>query len=306
MRKTGLLGLIAACCMLCGCEVPISIKLPHHDQTCVIEGWIENGQPAVVVISLSRPYYSKTTADSILACIQTEAAVTVTDSNTGESERLKLGVSSDHVYGLLGKAYIGKQLKGVLGHTYLLHVENKGKVYDASTCIPVQGVQMDTLYFSRPTLPESYIRILFSDPKDEFNCYRFFTKVKGEDPVFSQVYIGTFDDLTFNGLKLNFELTRSPFSNIISMYYNTLDDAKSSTMYQRGSTVFIKSCTTDEATKNYWFALQVDLTLGSNLFMSPATYPTNLQEKNGSSVTGIWSGYHARYDTLVFKTEKNK
>ncbi|MBO4402360.1 MAG: DUF4249 family protein [Bacteroidales bacterium] len=290
----------AASCLLAACETPIPITLPHHDQTTVIEGWIENGATATVIISLSRPYYSKTTTDSILACIQTEAKVIVTDSNTGEWEELHLGNSSEHIYGRLGRAFIGDSIKGVPGHTYLLHIENKGKIFESSTYIPTSKVQIDSMYFNRPHSEESFIRILFTDPADEFNCYRFFTKVKSEDPGFAQVGIGTFDDLTFNGKQLNFELTRTPYSNILGLYYNDMEELKSSAMFKQGSTIYVKSSMVDEATKTYWFALQVDLTMGSNLFMAPGSYKTNIRELEGGSVTGIWSGYNSRYDTLIF------
>ena len=289
-----------AVCILAACETPIPIQLPKLEQTTIIEGWIETGKTATVVISLSRPYYSKTTVDSILSSIQTNAQVTISDSNTGESEQLHLGTTSEHIYGILGRAYIGSTIKGVAGHTYQLHIENNGKIYDATTRIPAHTVQIDSMYFNRPHSEESFIRILFTDPADEFNCYRFMTKVKDDDPVFTQVGIGTFDDITFNGLQLNFELTRMPYSNIISIYYDNLDDVKSSAMYPKGSTIYVKSCAIDEATKNFWFALQIDLSMGSNLFTTPGTYRTNIKELNGGSVTGIWSGYNARYDTLEF------
>ena len=269
-----LAGLLAT-----GCETPIEIDLPEHRQVAVIEGWIENGQPAIVAMSISRPYYSTTSMDSILKSIQTNAKVTVTDSNTGESEQLTLGKTNDHIYGVLGKAYIGKSLKGVPGHTYLLHVENNGSHYDASTKIPQHGVRLDSLYFSRKG--RSFIRILFTDHAGEFNCYRFLTKVKGQEPTFTQVYIGTFDDLTFDGKQLNFELTRMPYSNLLGIEYKTLEDLKNATMFKRGDVVYVKSTTTDPATKDFWFALQMDRAMTNNMIVS------------------IWSGYHARYDTIV-------
>lgn len=287
------------CVLAVSCETPIDIELPAHEQSTVIEGWIENGQYPVVAISLSRPYYSTTSMDSILKSIQTKAKVMVTDSNTGETEQLALGKTNDHIYGLIGKAYVGKKLKGKIGHTYLLHIENNGKTYDASTTIPLSRVQLDTLYFS--SKGSSFVRILFTDPKDEFNCYRFMTKVKGDEPTFSQVYIGTFDDLTFNGQQLNFELTRMPYSNLLALEYKSLEDIKKNVMFHRGDVVYVKSAMIDEATKKFWFALQVDLTMTNNLLVSPGVYPSNIHELNVGSVCGIWSGYHARYDTLVCK-----
>lgn len=287
------------CLLAVSCETPIDIELPEHEQSTVIEGWIENGQYPIVAISLSRPYYSTTSSDSILKSIQTKAKVIITDSNTGQTEQLSLGKTNDHIFGVIGRAYVGKKLKGVPGHTYLLHIENNGKVYDASTSIPLSKVQLDTLYFS--SKGNAFVRILFTDPADEFNCYRFMTKVKGDEPTFTQVYIGTFDDLTFNGQQLNFELTRMPYSNLLALEYKSLEDVKKQVMFHRGDVVYVKSAMTDEATKKFWFALQVDLTMTNNLLVSPGVYPSNIHEAHGGSVSGIWSGYHARYDTLVCK-----
>ncbi len=295
LRQIGLVFLVGL--LFAGCETPIEIDLPEHQQVAVIEGWIENGQPAIVAISISRPYYSTTSMDSILKSIQTNAKVTVTDSNTGVSEQLTLGKTNDHIYGVLGKAYLGKKIKGEPGHTYLLHVENNGKRYDASTQIPMHGVRLDSLYFSRKG--HSFLRILFTDHAGEFNCYRFLTKVKGQEPTFTQVYIGTFDDLTFDGKQLNFELTRMPYSNLLGIDYKTLDDLKNATMFKKGDVVYVKSTTTDIATKNFWFALQMDLAMTNNMMVSPGVYQTNIRESEGRTVSGIWSGYHARYDTIV-------
>lgn len=283
--------------LITGCETPIEIDLPEHQQVAVIEGWIENGKPAIVAMSISRPYYSRTSLDSILKSIQTNAKITVTDSNTGVSEQLILGKTNDHIFGVLGKAYLGKNLKGVPGHTYLLHVENNGKKYDASTVIPLHTVQLDSLYFTRKG--RSFLRILFSDPAGEFNCYRFFTKVKGSDPTFGQVYIGTFDDLTFDGKQLNFELVRMPYTNLFSVQYETIEDLKNATTFHKGDVVYVKSAMTDAATKTFWFALQADLAMTNNMLVSPGVYQTNIRESEGHKVSGIWSGYHARYDTIV-------
>ena len=134
------------------CETPIEMDLPEHHRVTVIEGWIENNRPALVAISISRPYYSSTSQDSILQSIQTNAKVIVTDSNTGVSETLSLGKSYDHIYGLLGKAYLGKTLKGVPGHTYLLHVENNGRHYHASTTVPLHTVKLDRLIAAAPII----------------------------------------------------------------------------------------------------------------------------------------------------------
>ncbi|NLJ82759.1 MAG: DUF4249 domain-containing protein [Bacteroidales bacterium] len=286
--------------VLSGCETPISLTVPNHKNPLVIEAWIETDQVATVVISRSMSYYSEIDMATILRSIDTTALVEVSDDE-GNTEVLSLGFSSEHLYGLLGKVYVGSTLKGKAGHSYHLTVRTKDQIYTASTYIPSTPVLIDSLYFNKVTESDtsSTIRILFSDNADEFNCYRFFTKIKDLDMAFSQVPIGVFDDLTFNGLALNFELVRQPLSNVFTA---NLSPEEYENYYRRtffeGDVVYVKSTTIDVETKNYWTSLQSDISGGQNPFTTPGTHPTNIK---GENVTGIWSGYNVRYDTLVFE-----
>ena len=96
---------------LSACETPISLTIPHHKNPLVIEGWIDNDRPATVIVSRSLSYYTEITLATILQSIDTTAQVIVSDDE-GNSETLSLGFSADHLYGLLGKAYVGKNIKG--------------------------------------------------------------------------------------------------------------------------------------------------------------------------------------------------
>ena len=87
--------------LLLSCETPISVKLPKSSSTKVIEGWIENGQSPIVVVSNSLDYYSTINVDSIQASVDKDAIVTVTDEY-GNTEQLKLGFSFEHIFGLMG------------------------------------------------------------------------------------------------------------------------------------------------------------------------------------------------------------
>lgn len=286
--------------LLTTCETPISLTIPHHENPLVIEGWIDNDQAATVIVSHSLSYYSEITLAIILQSIDTTAQIIVSDDE-GNSENLSMGFSPNHFYGLLGKAYVGKNIKGKIGHSYHLTVKIKDKVYTATTTIPTTPVLLDTLYFNKKSEKDTTatIRILFTDKADELNYYRFFTQIKDLDMTFSQVSIGVFDDLTFNGLTLNFELIRAPVSNIMTAnmtqeeyenYYRI--------SFRPGDIVYIKSTTIDEKTQKYWSSLQSELSAGQNPFVTPGNHPSNIK---GENVTGIWSGYNVRYDTLIFK-----
>ena len=85
MKKLFLLWIWAVCLLATGCQREIDLKLPEYQPKLVIEGTIENGQPAMVMISKSIPYFKQVTfnylMDSVLIT-NNQARVFVT-SETG-------------------------------------------------------------------------------------------------------------------------------------------------------------------------------------------------------------------------------
>jgi hypothetical protein len=284
--------------LLSGCETPISLKIPNKESTKIIEGWIENNKSPVVIISRSLSYYSTNNLNSLVSSIDTTAIVKVSD-DMGNTEQLKLGISIDHLYGMLGKAYVGKTIRGIPGHTYTLYVESDGNIYTAQTVIPLNTVQIDSFrLFRQFTDTTATLRAFFTDRSESYDCYRFFLMIKNLDHYYSQIYNGTFDDLTFNGLSASYEMMRSPPSNL-PLSGQTKEERENyyRSIFRQGDVIYVKSTLTDKATHSYWFPLQTNISMGSNPFLTPGTYPTNIQ---GENVSGVWSGYHARYDTIWY------
>ena len=304
---------LLALLLAASCETPISMELPEEAGTTVIEGWIENGKTATVAISRSLSYYSGLSLDTVFAAIDTAATVIVTD-DMGNAETLRLGVSWEHIFGMMGRVYVGKTMRGVPGHAYNLYVKTaNGNEYTAQTRIPERTVHIDSIRFriNNPAadtlLP---VHLYLRDDPDAYDCYRFFINIsnlKLQYPLFlyglkyyySPASGGCFDDLTFNGQPIGIELVRTAAGNLSFSdmsreerreYYRAL--------FKPGDVVCIRSALTDVSTYKYWFALQLDMESGGmNPMVVPGHYKTNLV---GKDVTGIWSGYHARYDTIVF------
>ena len=283
-----------------GCETPISIEIPHKGKTKIIEGWIENDQPAVVVVSSSIPYFSKIDTAAIFGSVDRNAIVKISD-DMGNTEQLQLGFSLDHIFGVLGGAYVGSTIKGIPGHTYTLYVESGGNVYTSQTYIPTSTVQIDSFELRKfPGVDTAAtLRMYFHDNPDTYDCYRFFLKIKDLDLIYSQIVTGAFDDLTFNGIHGSYELMRRPMSNL-SFAGQTQEewDNYNRPTFRKGDVIYIKSTMTDVATQQFWFPLQTDIALGMNPMSTPEIYPTNIE---GENVTGIWSGYNVRYDTVKFE-----
>jgi hypothetical protein len=281
-----------------GCETPISLTIPNKESTKIIEGWIENNKPPVVVISRSLSYYSTISLSSILSVIDTTSIVKVSD-DMGNTEELKLGFNSDHPFGVLGRAYVGQTIKGIPGHTYTLYIESGANIYTAQTTIPLNTVQIDSFrLFRQFTDTTATLRVFFTDNANSYDCYRFFLMIKDLDLYYTQIFSGTFDDLTFNGLSGSYELMRSPPSNL-PLSGQTREERENyyRATFRKGDVIYIKSTMTDKATQDYWFPLQTDISMGMNPFLTPGTYPTNIQ---GENVSGVWSAYHVRYDTIRY------
>ena len=89
-KKYSLLYGLICCLLLFGCQREIDLNLPDYQSKLVIEGTIENGSPAMVMLSKSIPYFSEVNLGTLMNDVLvngTQARVFVT-SETGESEEL--------------------------------------------------------------------------------------------------------------------------------------------------------------------------------------------------------------------------
>ena len=300
MRSSKFLYLIASLFFF-SCETPVNLEVNGTTSTKVIEGRIENGQPAVVMVSNALDYYSTIDMQAILNSVDPTCIVRITDED-GNEEQLTTGFDFSSLYGAIGAAYKSKNIVGEPGKTYHLYVEDTaGNIYTATTTIPAQTVWVDSVKFTneKPTDTAALARIYFQDRAATYDCYRFFCMLKNVDICYNPISLGTYDDLAFNGKYMNYEIIRSPMSNMSMQSLSQEEQDNYYRMYfKKGDTLYVKSTLTDTATYNFWFPLQVITQVGEFPFLSRNAYPTNIQGKN---VVGIWSGYHARYDTLIFE-----
>ena len=89
--------------LLTACQREIELNLPDYQSKLVIEGVIETGSPAMVMLSKSIPYFSEINLETLMSQVLvngTQARVFVT-SETGETEELQWTLSTDAPYFLL-------------------------------------------------------------------------------------------------------------------------------------------------------------------------------------------------------------
>ncbi len=286
-----------------GCQKEIEVDIPDYQDKIVIEGSIENGQPAMVIVSNSVPYFSTIDLDMLLNEVFIKDAVVTVTSSTGETEQLTFAYTEESpIY----FAYMGQNIIGEPGKSYALRVEYGGKVYTSQTSI-VQPVALDSVWLAfideNDTMPTS--RILLSDNAETQDYYQFRIKIHGKD-LTDRLWVTSmpvaFDDATFNGKTVNYEILRA---NPSTLFMPTTTDEEESDFYRityrPGDTIYIKTSMLDYPAYRFWSTISNELSFGQNPFMSPAPIISNI---NGDNAMGVWCGYASTIDTLYYQTRQ--
>lgn len=273
--------------LLFSCEKDISVKLPTPEEKIVVEGWIEQDQYPMVMLTKNSPYFTQMDSAQIVAMIITDATVTVSD-----------GTSSDTLIPTIDPNYFppivykGHHLKGVINKTYSLRIEAEGKVLTAQTTIPAP-IPLDSVWFKLEQGKDSLglLWATISDPPAPGNCYRLFTKRLHRDIRYFPTLGSVYEDSFFNGQTLSFSMNRG----IANLSSNGPNDPEES-YYKKGDTISLRECTIDRAHYDFWRTAEQEMYSGGNPFATPTTVVTNIQ---GGGALGVWGGYGATYYTVI-------
>lgn len=277
--------LILSLLSLISCNEDLIPDIPEPDDKIVIDGWIESGQFAKVLLTRNSSYFSSIDSSSIRALVLTKAKVTLSDGV--KSEILTLERNKNYFPPFV---YQGNEIVGETGKTYSLTAEYGGKTAWAITTIPAK-VKLDTLIFNLEPGSDSLgtIYIEFTDPPDEKNYYRILTKRNTIDKRFTSSMVMALDDIFLEGEKFGFSLSRGPES-VLSSYGNEY--------FKLGDTVSIKFCTIDKDHFDFWNSFQDEAFNSSNPFASSLTVIESNIQGDG---LGLWGGYGVSYYTLINK-----
>lgn len=258
--------------------------LPYYESEIVIDGWMEQGQPAKVLLTLSTPYFSEIDSTNIKDFVLTRAKVTVSDGTTKEILTLKKNDNYFPPY-----YYEGNTLKGIAGQKYQIKVEYGGVTSRAETTIP-NPVKLDKVWFELEANNDSlgFLWIDFVDDINTQDYYRSLTKVIGEDKRYIATYFANFKDEYFNGEKITVSLYKGNKNSI---------DRKDEIHFRLGDTINLKFCTVDEQSFHFWNSFQKEIFNTGNPFAS-----TNARVKsNVTNGLGVWCGYGAIYYQIIAK-----
>jgi len=273
-----LLGLVFILQFLWSCEKELDLNLPVEPSKLVVEGWIENGKTAEVLLSHTAPYFSAIDSNSLQDFAETHAKVTLVYNTDNEILTLKPNQAYFPPF-----VYQSVDMKGETGGIYSLEVVLAGDTVTATTTIP-EPVSLDSVWFAPDSGLDSQGRIWirFTDDGQKENYYRVLYKRKGKDSQYVSTSISTFSDVLFNGETVELGFLRGISSMI------ALEDVN---YFESGDTVSLKFCAVDKVQFEFWKVYQNEVLSSAN----PLSTSNNQLRSNISGGLGIWSGYGASY-----------
>ena len=272
------LPIIIACLMaaLTGCsrqEQPVVTHL-------TVQGWIENGGHPLVMVAETIPMdgEARISQAAMMEHIAKWAKVSVSD---GENTVYLTG-NADTDY-FPPYVFTTARMTGEVGKTYTLEVEYKDFKARAVTTIPepvpverISAMQMADSLFT--------LQVGFIDPPQKGQYYKVFTRTTGIDTHYHPSAMAQFSDEVLDG-----------YSEFRLFSVQRLLDLIDRPNYKLGEEVWIKMCTTDAATYNYWnnFELMLATNANATIWLDPD------MQSNMEGALGYWAGYGVEQEYSV-------
>ncbi|WP_291285923.1 DUF4249 domain-containing protein [Flavobacterium sp.] len=254
----------------------------------VVEGWIEEGDYAQVLLSRSIPVTEMIDSTNVLNHVIRSAKITVSDGQT--SEVLKVKNDKDRVPPFV---YYGTILKGEAGKEYSLKIEFLNRIVEATTKIPKTVAIKSAEYVKKTdTDTTGYVFVKFDDPVNEKNYYQIATRIEGKESIFVPSFYGNLDDKNFSTAAVSVQINRG-----VLLFPKT----KFTPYFTDGDLIHVKLRTQNKEALDFWNSWQNEIVNSRN-----PIYPANSSLKsNIKGGIGIWAGYGQ--STLIVKTpEKRK
>ncbi len=256
--------------------------LPDQKPHLVVEGWIEDGDFPVVIVTQSIPMSEDyTSSDSLGNYIVRWATVTV---YCGEDSVILTGKYANGYFPPY--IYTTSWMRGEAGKTYLLKVEYKDMKVSAVTTIPGKP-DVKRFFLEKCTDSDSLYqaKVVFADNKDEKNYYQLFTRVGANNRQYLASYLGSMDDAILGDTT---EVAAYRGHEVLSMLDYT-------PYFRPNDTISVKLSQIDEVSYHFWDDYTKNLSLSKNPFLAPQrSIRSNIV--NGS---GYWCGMNSVKEYFV-------
>ncbi|MEL1253284.1 DUF4249 domain-containing protein [Flavobacterium sp. DGU38] len=253
----------------------------------VVEGWIEEGDFANVLLSTSIPVTGTIDSTSVLSHVIRSAKITISDGETSEVLRVKNDKNRVPPF-----VYYGSMLRGEAGKEYSLKIEYLDRVVEALTIIPKSISLKSAEYIKKsPTDTTGYVFVKFDDPVNEKNYYQIATKIDGEEPIFVPSFYGNLDDKNFTSSSVSVQINRGAL---------LFPETKFEPYFADGDLIYVKLRTQTKEALDFWNSWQNEIVNSKN-----PIYPSNTSLKsNIKGGIGIWAGYGQ--STIIVTTPPKK
>ncbi|MFB9078792.1 DUF4249 domain-containing protein [Flavobacterium procerum] len=240
----------------------------------VVEGWIEEGDYANVLLSTSIPVTDAVDSTNVLNHVIRSAKITISDGD--HTEVLKVKNDKNRIPPFV---YFGDILKGEAGKEYSIKIEYLNKVVEAVTTIPKTVPLISAEYIKEKTADTTgYIFVKFNDPAGEKNYYQIATKIDKVEPVFVPAFYGNLDDKNFETASVGIKVNRGVL---------LFPEGKFNPYFEDGQQILVKLRTQTKEALDFWNSWQNEIVNSKN-----PIYPSNSSLKsNIKGGIGIWAGY---------------
>ena len=252
----------------------------------VVEGWIENGQHPIVMVSESIGIATDREMDTkgILDHIAKWAKVSISD---GTRTEILTGIPDPEYF----PPYIftTSNITGEVGKSYTLKVEYKDYKMEATTRIP-DPVPIEKVYVQSVTDTTASLRVCFTDPPQTGQYYKIFTRTEGKDSHYHPSAFTNVSDESLDG-----------YSEMFIYSTQRLMDFVDFPNIHVGDVLWIKLCTMERPGYLYWNNFEI--MLASN--MLNMFYENDL-ESNMEGALGYWTGYGVDKEVKFTVTDPNE
>jgi hypothetical protein len=303
--KYSFFALVSSLAILVSCTKEVKIDIPGYREQLVVDGFIETGSPAFVLLSKTNNIYAGTNIQNYIDGFISGATVIVSDGTitdtllevctnnlpqgTEETVAGLLGLSVDQILASPICFYVSDQITGEVGKTYSLKIINGGKTYEAQSTI-LAPKQLDSLYWkpeaSLPNFGFSWAKL--TDAPQGGNAYKWEVKYVSS-PGFSKPFNPFTDDRFYNGLSFDFA-----YENPMSFNDPNVTDEQRG-YYKLGDTIVVKFSTLGQKEFQFYEKKYNQIYSAGNPFATPVNVPSNIS--NGA--LGIWTAFSPTFDTLI-------
>ncbi len=255
-------------------------ELPSSaDPVIVVEGWIETGKPATVILTNLLPFTAEGTSEEEFDLEQLPLKWATVKLSDGENEEMLVGMYDKNY--VPPYVYKGSEIFGEEGRTYILTVKYPGVEVTAQSTMPSK-VTIDRAEIVRnPSNGKEYnVKIHFTDDSETKDYYKVFTKIEEKDTRFYPSFMGNMDDGLFHDGKGSVVVNRA-FKHV------RLDFDDYTPFFLSEETVRVKLAHLPEEGYEFWESYENEITGGSNVL-----FPRNTNLKtNIHGGRGIWCAY---------------